>query len=110
MTGKQPGRKKPGRKPGTRNPPIQSADLLMRENKALALVEQNLHYSQIAKELGYANAAGAWKAVHRALARERSDRAEAVRTIELRRFDKRDRKLWTIFLNPKSPPQLVLRA
>lgn len=110
MTGKRKPAKSPGSKRRQGPRAIESAELQLRENKALALKEQGLTYTQIAQEIGYANAAGAWKAVARALGRERADRVETIRAYELRRFERRDRKLWAIFLNPKSTPELVLKA
>lgn len=52
-----------------------------REIKAVQLAIEGHSYAEIAKKLGFSNGAGAWKAVHRVLARQEAANADSLRTL-----------------------------
>jgi len=65
-----------------------------RRLRALELRAAGYSYAQIAQMLGYRSKAGAWDAVHRAIAsRERED-AKHLLAIELERLDTAQRAIW----------------
>jgi hypothetical protein len=66
-----------------------------REAHALALRRAGVDYPTIARKVGFANAGGAWKAVHRGLQRTlRTAGSEEVRTLEVERLDQLQMGLW----------------
>lgn len=58
-----------------------------KENEALRLRLAGGTYDAIARVMGYANRDGAWKAVDRALARQRAEAADQLLALELTRLD-----------------------
>lgn len=70
-----------------------ATELIDRERQAVNLARGGLGYADIAIQLGYANASGAWKAVQRALGRVPQGAVEDYRRIELARLD----RLWAAY-------------
>lgn len=65
-----------------------------REHKAVQLALAGASYESIAQECGYANKGGAWKAVHRLLARVDEEDAERLREVEGARLDRLQAAHW----------------
>lgn len=66
-----------------------------RQKQALALRLAGVPYDQIAEQLGYAGANGAWKAVNSALKRTIQEPADAVREVEIKRLDAALMAVWS---------------
>lgn len=97
------GRKAPGRS----NLPTE--DVLHKERQALELRRARVPYGDIARQLGYASASGAWEAVHRALGRVSQGHAEQYRREEVDMLDRLHRAHWTAALAGDVPAaKLVL--
>jgi hypothetical protein len=65
-----------------------------KQRQALELRKAGTSYPDIARQLGYASASGAFKAVESALLKTLREPAEAVREIELARLDRLHLALW----------------
>lgn len=65
-----------------------------RAARAVELSLQGLNYDQIARDLGYANRSGAWKAVRRCLARRQDAAAGAHIEISLLDLDLIQERVW----------------
>ena len=64
-----------------------AAATLERRTRAVELAASGLSYDDIAKELGYANRSGAWKAVQGALKAVQSDEVDEYRTLSIERLE-----------------------
>ena len=65
-----------------------------REHNAVQLALAGASYDAIAQQCGYESRSGAWKAVHRLLARVEAEDAEAIRTVEGARLDRLQTAHW----------------
>lgn len=74
---------------------LPSADELDRERRALDLRRSRVTYDDIARQVGYASASGAYKAVHRALGRVAQPGVEEYRREELDMLDALHHAHWT---------------
>lgn len=93
--------------PGRSNLPAE--DVLQKERTALELRRARVPYGDIARQLGYASASGAWEAVHRALGRVSQGHAEQYRREEVDMLDRLHRAHWTAALGGDVPAaKLVL--
>lgn len=72
-------------KPAKRLP---SEEQLERERKAVELARAGVGYDEIARQVGYANRGGAWKAVQAALRRTQQGDADDLRALECDRLDR----------------------
>lgn len=70
-------------------------DAEAKENEALGLRLAGLTYDAIAQRMKYRNRDGAWKAVDRALARQRREMGAELLTLELSRLDALQRAVFT---------------
>ena len=71
------------------------ADQAERRRQALELRKAGATYDQIARQIGYANEGGAYKAVQAALKAVYREPADEVRKLELERLDRLTLALWT---------------
>jgi hypothetical protein len=81
---------------GRKNPNAgsrKSLDTIDRDSEAVKLRQSGMGYEDIAAQLGYANASGAWKAVSRCLKAVQTEAVDELRTLELTRLDKMQRAL-----------------
>lgn len=67
---------------------------LDKQRQALQLRIAGATYDQIAKEVGYTGASGAWKAIQSALKKTIQEPADELRQIELARLDRMMLSLW----------------
>jgi len=65
-----------------------------REAKAVEMMLAGKDFDTIAVELGYATRSGAWRAVQRALSKQREALAEQSLTLEMQRLDALQVALW----------------
>ena len=65
-----------------------------RRTKAVRLAATGMDYTQIAKQLGYHDRSGAFKAIRGALAAEQAEAVEELRMLELARLDALQRSCW----------------
>jgi ATP-dependent Clp protease ATP-binding subunit ClpA len=65
-----------------------------KQRQALELRLKGLNFSEIAKELGYKGADGAWKAVQEAMRKTIQEPADEVRKQEIERLDRMQKALW----------------
>lgn len=77
---------------------LAALDTAERDAEACRMVEQGYRYEEIAKALGFANRAGAHRAVERALTRTVQEPADAVRKIHLARLQEMYRTAREIML------------
>lgn len=85
-----------------------ATETIERERQAVNLARGGLGFAEIATQLGYANASGAWKAVQRALARVPQGAVEDYRRIELLRLDRLWAAYWAKALGGDLPAALYL--
>jgi hypothetical protein len=82
-----------------------------RAARAVELSLQGLNYDQIARELGYANRSGAWKAARRCLARRQDAAAGAHIEISLLDLDLVQERAWKrAMAGDLTASRVVLRA
>ena len=87
------------RKPGLT--PQQQAENAEKQRQALELRKAGATFEQIARQLGYANAGGAYKIVQAALRDTVQQPADEVRQLELERLDAMLRALWPAAIQGK---------
>lgn len=68
-----------------------------RDARAVELRRRNLHYRQIADQLGLKSTSAAYDAVRRGLADQHQENADEVRRMELDRLDDIARGFWRVF-------------
>ncbi len=73
---------------------VPSADLIVRERRALELRRAGVELDLIARELGYTNASGPYKAIQRALRRTLQEPADELRAMEGARLDSLLSAVW----------------
>lgn len=81
-----------------------------KQNRALELRIAGASLPEIAREVGYAGAPGAFKAIDTAIARQQHQAAETVRKLELSRLDRMLLSLWPTIIDPKVPPAERVRV
>lgn len=64
-----------------------SAAVVERRTRAVALARSGASYDDIAKELGYANRSGAWKAVQASLRAVQADTVDEYRALTIDRLE-----------------------
>ena len=65
-----------------------------RRTKAVRLAATGMDYTQIAKQLGYHDRSGAYKAIRGALAAQQAEAVDELRGLELERLDALQRSCW----------------
>jgi hypothetical protein len=73
---------------------VPAAETIEKERRALGLRRAGITYDEIARQVGYANASGARKAVMRGLKRTLQDDADATRQLEADRLDRLQAGVW----------------
>lgn len=77
---------------------IRTPESAERDAEACRLRGLGHNYGEIAEQLGYEDASGAWRAVDRALKATVQEPAAHLRTIELARLDLLQRKAWDVLV------------
>jgi len=82
------------------------------ERRSLELRIGGASFDEIAKEIGYDTASGAWKAYQRALKATLQEPAAELRRLECERLDRLFRKMYEIAVNKGSPrhAEVALKA
>ena len=65
-----------------------------RRTQAVRLAASGMDYTQIAKQLGYHDRSGAFKAIRGALAAERAEAVDELRQLECERLDRLQASMW----------------
>jgi orotate phosphoribosyltransferase-like protein len=71
-----------------------SAAVVERRTRAVELVAEGLSYDDIAKELGYANRSGAWKAVQASLKAVQAETVDEYRALTIDRYEALLTQVW----------------
>ena len=71
-----------------------SATVIERRTRAVELARSGMSYDDIAKELGYANRSGAWKAVQAALKEHEAEAVDEYRVRQVLALDEMQSRVW----------------
>ena len=71
-----------------------SAEVVDRRTRAVELARSGMGYDAIAKQLGYANRSGAWKAVQASLLEHQAEAVDEYRARQVLALDEMQSKVW----------------
>ena len=74
--------------------PMSRAAVIERRTRAVELARSGMSYDDIARELGYANRSGAWKAVQAALKEHEAEAVDDYRARQVMALDEMQSRVW----------------